>query len=255
MATAETVYNLISSLDTSGIEAFTTLFAYAGFNPEMVHDHFASIVSAKGISDSEFSSDMRALIALGALKGNYTAKNAKKISEEGKTKANSLYRKYDMKQGSLGDNKKAIILPRVLSAFPELTSRVILKVNDRNFGDNTNFLPRIIKNPVFPSLIPKTLEVNVRETLLYLYNVYSANQSLVINPNSGSFDNAFKTQKTYVYIAFNSSVPPEKTRIALFKSQLDEIVQAISSGKDLKVGTPPSNRVDAAQARSAINSI
>lgn len=254
MTTATSVYSLVSAANTTGIEEFTTLFAYEGFNPEMVHAHFARIMAAKGISDTEFVGDMRALITLGAMKGNYTLKNAGKISESGRAKADGLYKKYELKQGSLGDNKKAIILPRVLSAFPELTTKVILKVPPRDFGSHTASLPKFMKNPVFPSLVPKTLDNKVARTLLWLYTVYSAEQSLVISQQK-NLNDAYSAQKEYVTIAFNSSVPPEATRIDMFKAQVDDLTQAVSNMKDLALGDVPKDKVGAQETRSAINSV
>lgn len=254
MSTANSVYNMVASADTSGIEQFTTLFAYEGFNPEMVHEHFSKIISDKNISSEEFINDMRALITLGAMKGNYTLRNAGKISESGRAKADALYKKYQLKQGSLGNDKKAIILPRVLSAFPELTTKVIMKVPDRDFGSLTNKLPRFMKNPVFPALIPKKLDGDAVSTLLWLYSVYSAEQSLVISEIK-DLDKAFSTQKGFAVIAFNSNVPPEATRVRMFQAQVDEIVQAISNHKELNAGTVPSTRVGAAEMRTAISKL
>jgi len=254
MTSASSVYDLIASLDTSGVEEFSTLFAYEGFNPEMVHAHFAKIMTSKGISNQEFTDDMRALITLGAMKGNYTMRNSAKISEQGRSKADSLYKKYELKQGSLMGDKKAIILPRILSAFPELTTKVILKVPARDFGPKTAGLPKFMKNPVFPSLIPKAMNENAKHTLLWLYTIYSAEQSIVIAQEpKPDFATAYKTQKQFVNIAHNSTVPPEATRVSMFKGKLDEIVQAVSSHKDLKDGEIPEGKVGAQDMRSAIN--
>lgn len=254
MTTAADVYTLISTSDSSGMEEFTTLFAYEGFNPEMVHLHFAKLLDSKSISQEEFLKDMKALITLGAMKGNYTMRNAGKISEAGRTKADSLYKKYNMKQGSLGGDKKAIILPRVLSAFPELTTKVILKAPPRDFGIKTAKLPRVIKNPVFPSLLPKSLDSSAVATLLWLYTVYSAEQSIVISQEK-NFNAAFSIQKQFVTIAFNSSVPPEATRVKMLMGQIDEVVQAVSDFSGMTDGDVPANRVGAAEVRASITKL
>ncbi|ASU47550.1 nucleocapsid [Laurel Lake virus] len=254
MTSALSVYTMISAADTTGVEEFSTLFAYEGFNPEMIHSHFAKIMTEKGIGEMEFVNDMRALITLGAMKGNYTMKNAGKISEAGRTKADGLYKKYNMKQGSLGGDKKAVILPRVLSAFPELTTKVVLRTPPRDFGTRTTRLPKYIKNPVFPSLVPKTLQGDVAKTFLWLYTVYSAEQSLVISQEK-DFNAAFTAQKQFVTIAFNSSVPDETTRIGMFKAKLEDLVQAISDFKDFTDGEVPTNRSDARVARDAITTL
>jgi len=254
MASASSVYDMISGASTEGVDSFFVMFAYEGFNPEMVHAHFAGILASKGISNNEFIEDMRALITLGAMKGNYTLRNAGKISDVGRAKADSLYKKYILKQGGLGGDKKAIILPRVLSAFPEMTTKVIMKAPSRDFGTQTSFLPKIMKNPVFPSLVPKSLPGDCAQTLLYLYTVYSADQSLAISQVK-DFQEAFDVQKQFVTIAFNSSVPVEATRIKMLKAQMEEVIQAISSGKGIKVGCPPTVRADAAAMRTALNNI
>lgn len=253
-ATATSVYELVSGTATNGLEEFTTLFAYEGFNPEMIHAHFAKIINDDGITDQDFANDMRALITLGAMKGNYTLRNAGKISDAGKTKADGLYKKYKLKQGSLMGDKKAIILPRVLSAFPELTTKVILKVAPRDFGNRTSRLPKFMKNPVFPSLIPKSLDSSLVSTLLWLYTVYSADQSIVISSEK-NFEDAFANQKKYVTIAFNSSVPSEAVRISMFKAQIDDIVRALTDHSTLTVGEVPSNRVVPSNARTMISSL
>jgi hypothetical protein len=252
MSSASNVYDLVSSADSAGLEEFTTLFAYEGFNPEMVHKHFATVKEERGISDIEFIGDMRALITLGALKGNYTIRNSGKISDAGRDRADSLYSKYKLKVGSLGGDKKAVILPRILSAFPELTTKVIMHVEPRDFGLRTMKYPKFMKNPVFPAMIPKTLSSRVVSTFLYLYTVYSADQSLVISSEK-DFDAAFTVQRQFCTIAFNSSVPPESVRIKVFKTVKEDLLQAISDYKELTVGSPPSDRADAEGARIAID--
>lgn len=254
MSSASRTYKLISVADSTGVEAYTLLFAYAGFNPEMVHAHFDKILNDKGIGEAEFIDDMRALITLGALKGNYTLRNAGKISDEGRERADAMYKKYEMKQGSLSGDKKAIILPRVLSAYPELTTKVIMKTPPRDFGLRTSKLPNFMKNPVFASLIPKKLESNARQTLLWLYTVYSADQSLVISAEK-DFNIAYGVQSQFVTIAFNSSVPSEEMRTSIFKAALEEIVLAVNNHKDLTDGVVPQPKCSTTEMRAAINKL
>nr|QYF49531.1 MAG: nucleocapsid [Hubei sediment phenui-like virus 1] len=245
---------MVSTASIDEVGTFVSLFAYEGFNPELVHQHMMMIKNDMGISDNEFVKDMLALVTLGALKGNYTARNAAKISDEGRKKADDLYKRYKMKTGGLGGDKKAIILPRVMAAFPELTTRVIVKSPPRDFGTQTGFLPTIMKNPVFPTLVPQGMETGAAQTLLYLYTVYSADQSVAISQIK-DFDACFSTQRSYVTISFNSTVPPEATRISMIKKAKEVLVEAVSKGKSLKVGEPPSMRVDAAAMRKAIDAL
>lgn len=254
MTDVSKIYDMVSDAATTGVEDFLIQFAYEGFNPEMVWTHMKKIMDAKGISDQEFIKDMIAIITLGALKGNYTARNAAKISDAGRTKANALYKKYDMKMGSLGDERKAIILPRVMSAFPEMTSKIILKSPPRDFGEEMSFLPLIMKSPVFPTLIPKELPQPIIDVFLWLYALYSGYQTITISQIK-DLTKAISVQKPYIVISFNSKVPPRANRVKMFKSQIEELVQAISEAKNIVIGDPPVDRPDAKEVRTAINAL
>nr|QYF49560.1 MAG: nucleocapsid [Hainan phenui-like virus 7] len=254
MSSAEEIYAIISSTDASDIDEFVTLFAYDGFNPEKVHAHFADVLKRKSISSTTFINDMRALITLGALKGNYTRRNQGKMTDEGREAADELFSKYEMKMGALGEDRSAIILPRVLAAFPELTTKVIMKAPPRNFGHLTQGLPRIMKNPVFPALVPHSLDNSVARTFLWLYTVYSAEQSLQISQLT-VLEEAFTAQKQFVTIAFNSTCPKENTRIAMFKSAVDRLVKALEVSADITVGEVPTDRASPDKARKAIEAM
>jgi hypothetical protein len=252
--TASSVYDLVAGANSSGIDELFILFAYEGFNPEMVHEHFAKILTEKSITKDEYLKDLKALITLGAMKGNYTLRNAGKISDAGRAKADALYKKYNMKVGGLGTDRKAIILPRVLSAFPELTARIILKAPPRDFGTQTGHYPKIMKNPVFPALVPKTLPGRCARALLYLYCVYSAHQSLAISQEK-DYKAAFDAQMPFITIAFNSSVPPEKTRIAMLKGQKESLLKVLEDSVDLTQAAPAADKVTSAAFEKAVNEL
>jgi hypothetical protein len=245
------IYDMVSDADTSGVEDLIIAFAYEGFNPEMVWQHMKTIRDKKGIADIEFINDMRAIITLGVMKGNYTHRNAAKISDAGRDKADGLYKKYEMKVGSLGGDKKAIILPRVMSAFPELTTKIVLKAPPRDFGEETAFLPLIMKSPVFPTLIPKDLPQDVIDIFIWLYSLYSGYQTMAIS-QIGNLNDAIAVQRPYITISFNSHVPYGANRTKMFKAQINELVDAVSKSKDITNGDPPRRRVDARETRDAI---
>jgi len=245
---------MVSDAATTGVEDFLIQFAYEGFNPEMVWQHMKDVMATKGINDQEFLQDMVALITLGVLKGNYTARNAAKISDSGRKKADALYKKYNLKIGSLAGDKKAIILPRVMSAFPEMTTKIVLKSPPRDFGDETAFLPLVMKSPVFPTLIPKELPQPVIDVFLWLYALYSGYQTMVISQIK-NLEDAISVQKPFIVISFNSKVPPRDNRVKMFKAQIEDLTQAVSDAKGLTTGNPPANRVDAKAVRAAINAL
>lgn len=233
------------------ISSFIALFAYAGFNPEMVHDHFSRIRKEKDISMDDFLLDLKTIVVLGAMKGNYTTKNSGKISKEGKTKADDLYAKYQMKKGEVGADRRSITLPRVLSAFPEVTARIVLRCPDKNFGTRTTGLSKLIKSPVFAAIVPNSMDTKVKTYLLNLYNIYSAEQTLAISKVT-TFDEALEKQRQYTEIAHNSVVPSETMRIAIFKSSI-----ALLKG-DAEVGNRISemtSKITPAEMEQAITSL
>lgn len=231
------LYVTIASLavDDDQLREFSTLFAYSGFNPEMVHAHMAKIKAEKSIGDDAFNSDLMAIITLGALKGNVTTTNLNKMSDDGIAKAKALYSKYGMKMGSLGNDRRAITLPRVLSAFPELTTKVVIRLPSRYFGPKSSGFSAAIKNPVFASLVPSGLNLKVQTHLLEIHTIYAAEQTMVIS-NIKDFKEAFDKQMPYTLIAHRSSVPQEAMRIDLLtkleKNLASDIVAA--SGFDME---------------------
>lgn len=233
MTTATVIYDLVCKItpSTEDVNAFAALFAYAGFNPEMVHAHFAKIKEAKTIDDATFTKDLLTLITLGCVKGNYSEKNSKKVSDEGKKTADALYSKYQMKKGSVGTDVKAITLPRVLSAFPELTTKVVTRCPDKNYPGITSPLPRFIKNPVFAAMVPSSLDPKVKHALLVIYSCYTAEQTMAITAKTTApvkdFSDAYAKQTTYTEVAHNSSVPPEAIRVHKFKKALGAITEEV----------------------------
>jgi len=253
MSEVTQIHNLTMSLDVAAedVTQFVALFAYAGFNPEMVHEHFSKILKAKSISDSQFVSDIKTIIVLGAMKGNYTIKNSAKISEEGKKVADQLYATYQMKKGAVGAEKRSITLPRVLSAFPELTTKIVLKCPDRNYGTKTPILSKFIKNPVFAAMVPESLDSAVKAFFLELYNVYSAEQTVTIGKTK-DFKEAKEDQLQYTDIAHKSSYPTEAARIAMFKAALPLLKRDVANGVDI---VPSEMRITEAQLTAAVNAL
>jgi len=216
------------------LDEFVAIFAYAGFNPEMVHEHFSKIATEKKIELQELLKDIRVIITLGAMKGNYTIKNSAKISDKGKSTADGLYAKYQLKKGSVGNDRKSITLPRILSAFPELTAKIVLRCPDKNFGTRTGGLSKIIKSPVFAAILPQTLPANIKAFFLELYNIYCAEQTLTISSET-DFKLAFEKQMQFTDIAHHSSVPAESSRIELFKKSTDVLKQDVTFGLTIDI--------------------
>lgn len=232
MSQGTLVYDLIASMKVNEdeITSFCSLFAYEGFNPQMVHEHFAKIKNEKGIDDTAFKKDLMTLMVLGAMKGNYTEKNSSKISDEGKVTADNLYTKYSLKKGSVGKDKKAVTLPRILSAFPTLATKVVVRAPSRVFGPKSKDFPKVIMNPVFASLVPTSLPEETKKGLLKAYTTWSAEQTMALTKTS-DFAAAYDKQDQYTAIAHASSVPSEKMRVSVFLVFRVSIISCLSALK------------------------
>lgn len=199
---------------------FISMFMYQGFNPEMVHAHFAHIKHKKAISNEHFIADLRSLIIVGVMMGNYNDHNSGKIQESGKSAADALYVKYELHKGSVGTNKKAITLPRVLASFPIVTIRITLKCSSRNYNGvfSANALPHAMKTQVFPSVIPRTMRSDVLKVLLIASACYTTEQTITISNMKGEPKDIIKEQMKYTQVSFSSSVPSDRERETFFKT-------------------------------------
>lgn len=208
MSDIDTIDKLVSSISLKGIGEIAALFMYQGFSPEMVMEHLAKVKAEGNISDSDFQRDIQSLIIMGAVMGNYNEHNSGKISEEGKKKADTLMQKYGLKKGGIGSDKRQVNIPRLLAAFPIATTRVLMKCPSRSYTNafECNSLPTFLKNPVFPSLIPGSLDTILKAALSVVATCYSAEQTMALKKMTDA-SQAYEQQKQYTEIAFNSSRP------------------------------------------------
>jgi len=235
--------SLVSGIGLDGLSSLVPLFMYQGFNPEMVLKHFLEIKKSKGILDGEFQSDMLTLICLGVMSGNYTSNNKNKIDDKGRDKADALFTKYQMKIGSVGQDKKAVTLPRVLATFPILTSNVAMSDTcpEKNYPGGffaSENLPKALKTPVFPALIPAKAKDDIKKFLMIACCCYSADQSKAINPAHKAADakTIYQEQWQYVEISHQSSQPTQSMReihIKTMKLEYTDIVKVVEKYKSL----------------------
>jgi len=210
---------LIEDMDVQSIDDFASFFMYQGFSPQLVFDHLAKIKREKSIGEDEFKLDVKAIIVMGVIMGNYNDHNSNRISTDGKAKGDQLIEKYKLKKGRIGKDRKDVNVPRILAAFPIVSSKVAMCAAVRQYGDefSTSYLPKCLKAPVFPALVPRQIEIDVRSALLVLSNAYSSEQTIAISPIKDPLE-AYNKQKNYTRISNSSSVPPEDKRIAYIKT-------------------------------------
>jgi hypothetical protein len=212
-----TVKGLVEKMDVDGIGALIALFMYQGFSPEMVFQHLAKVVSEGSITNAEFQSDMKALIIIGVVMGNYNSNNSQKISDEGKVKGDALMTKYKLKMGGVGKEKKAVNIPRILAAFPIITSKVALSCPARNYGGafNADLLSPSMKTPVFPALVPRSSSPSTK-IILAASNAYAAEQTMAISGQTNA-NNAYMGQVKFTTISNESPVPNSRERSSYIK--------------------------------------
>lgn len=220
MSDASAIRALIADLTPGDLTSLIAIFSYQGFNPEMVMKHLSEVKKSKAISDENFKKDMTALICLGCITGNYTGKNKDKRDEKGTAKADELFALYGLKMGSVGTDKRAITLPRILLTFPIMTHKVMMQCPERNFSGpfSSSQLPQVMKNAVFPALIPTDLKVSLKIALLNAYCGYTCDQTKAINEKvkGQSPQELFSTQYAYVDVGHKSPEPTDAERKKYF---------------------------------------
>lgn len=219
MSELELLNDLVSSLDSDGLENIASLFAYQGFSVELVLSHLNQVKKQKNISDSNFKMDMRTLLVASIMMGNVTANNIQKISDKGKKTIDELLLKCGIKKGSISSDRKAITLPRLAATFPIQISKFQLSIQEKNYNNelNASILPKCFKVSIFPSLIPKTMKKELQHALLVISNAYSTEQSLAISKNK-EISTVYKKQWEFTNIGLNSPMPKESDRISHIKT-------------------------------------
>jgi len=241
MSDTSVIQSLVGSMDIGEIGDIIQYFLYQGFSPEMVLKHLAQIKEKGNISNSEFLREIKTMIVIGIIMGNYNDNNSNKISDEGKAKGDALLTKYQMKRGSVGKDKKAITIPRVLATFPIQTTKILSKAGAKNYNDAFGciVLPTFMKSGVFPSVIPMSLPAVSKKVLLTASACYTAEQSMAIS-NISDAKEAFNAQKNYTEVSHNSSVPTASERATFFATLIfdyDALSQVIKNFSKI-IGQP-----------------
>lgn len=219
----ERIFKLISEKDVSTLKAETfDIFRYQGFNPEKIVSTILKVKEEKRMSDAELSDDIFLMIAIGVIKGNVTDNNKSKMSEKGQTSLSALQSKYGIKYGG-GKNQPAetITFPRVVATFPDVAIKMIPILGAKEFPGGpfvSERLPSFMKLNVFPSIIPKTLEIKAREFILKACLCYSVDQTVALSTTKKDTKALLALQQQFVMLSYNSPVAVHAARISTFKS-------------------------------------
>lgn len=218
MSDNQEILNLVNSLGLTDIADVAQQFLYQGFSPEMVLRHLAKIKKEKNISNVDFQRDIKTILAIGVVMGNFNDHNSGRIADEGKTIGEGLFTKYAMKKGSIGNEKKAVTIPRMLATFPIVTTKIMIQIGPKSYNNHfyCSSLPNFMKSGVFPSLIPSELSAPVKAVLMTISTCFTTEQSMVIS-NLKDAVSTFELQKKFTVVSHQSTVPSEEERVAFFK--------------------------------------
>jgi len=222
-AELDSLLSLISKGDITALKSEDfDQFQYQGFDPMRIVQSLLKVKKDENVDDNQFKADVYQMIAIGIIKGSVNDHNLTKMSDAGKVSINNLLKKYDIqKGGGRGKAASVITFPRVMATFPDIAVRMVSVIGAKEFNGGpmlSSRLPQYMKVQVFPSVIPRNLNVNVKQMLLMANLCYTIDQSTQISQIQ---DPDLKTlaakQGNFTVIGHQSPVPNSVTRLSVFK--------------------------------------
>lgn len=143
------------------------------------------------------------------------------MSDSGKTELREMIAKYGIKMGGgQGLASNVITFPRVMAAFPDIAVRLVSVVGPKVFSGGpmgSSRLPEYMQVQVFPAVIPRDLDSDVKTTLMVASLCYSIDQTIQISQMQGpNLKELSATQSNFTNISHRSPVPAEDVRKKVF---------------------------------------
>jgi len=219
------VLDMNSDSSVKIIEEAINLFAYDGFDPEVVYKHFIIMKAELKCKMVELKNDLLLLLTVGHMKGNINGSNIRGLNSGARFAFKKLVERWALAL-KVDDKKYDITLPRIILAFPREVT-YIAKRHTKNYAGpfHSSQLPWYIKTSVFPSLVPAGISTHLY--FLVAATLYSCDQTLALRKDKTTAMTAedrsalFNKQFGYTMIAFNSTVVSEEKRIAFCKDVLE----------------------------------
>lgn len=221
-ADVDRVLNLISSKDIETLKSEDfEIFQYQGFDPIKLATALLKIKKDKNISDNDFSADVFKMVAIGMIKGSVNEHNKSKMSDAGQASVSSLNERYGIKLGGgRGQGSSVITYPRVMATFPDIAVRMTKVIGGKEFRGGpllSTRLPEFMKIQVFPSLIPKNINRDVKSMLMAACLCYSIDQTVQISRmDKPDLKQLASSQGNFVMIGHQSPVPADPVRRTVF---------------------------------------
>jgi len=239
--------DMTSEANNKLIEETIDLFAFDGFDPEVVYKHFIIVKTELKCKMVELKADLVTLLTIGHLKGNINQNNIKGLSKEAKHVFKNLVSRWALAL-KVEDKKLDVTIPRIVLAFPREVTMIAKKHKKEYAGPfHSSQLPWYMKTSVFPSLVPAG--INSHMHFLVAGTLYACDQSMALRKDklvvmtSDQRMDLFSRQLAFTMTAFNSSVVPEEQRIAFCKdvlkihediAKIPKILAKIKLGTDLE---------------------
>jgi hypothetical protein len=195
-------------------------FEFQGFTPEKT---VASLISTKlkmNLVDDAFHDDIITMVGIGIMKGNVTTKSKNRMSPEGKAEFEVLEKRYGIAEKAMGKASTVITIPRMVSAYAGLAVRMVSKLGPKKYPGKSfksEFLPPPLQLSCFPSVIPKSLNKEIKEFLMIAALGYSMDLTITVKriEDQNEITKQISEQRRFVDLAHNSSIPVENSRISL----------------------------------------
>lgn len=243
----DTLIQLVNSGDIEALKAEEfEQFQYQGFDPYKIVESLIKAKLAKSVTNDDFLKDLFTMVAVGLIKGNVNDHNIKKMSEKGQADLRAIISKYEIRKGGgQGLASGIITFPRTMATFPDVAVRMTSVVGGKEFRGGpmgSSRLPSYMQVQVFPAIIPKDLNGDIKKALLAASLSYSIDQTIQIsrlqNPDVSAIA---ASQSNFVNINHNSPVPKHEVRQKVFKSlplvKDYQLILAVLSDYKLKIDT------------------
>lgn len=241
-ADIERLIQLVNEGDVQSLKAQEfEQFQYQGFDPYKIVNTLLKIKNDKGITDVNFQKDVFTMVAIGMIKGSVNEHNMTKMSDEGKLDLKNLISKYGIKMGGgKGQSSGIITFPRVMATFPDVAIRLVPIIGCKEFRGGpleSTRLPEFMQVQVFPAIVPKDIDGDVKRMLLTASLCYSIDQSIQISEmKSPDLKAIAAIQGNFTNVGNNSPVPSAAVRKTVFNTldlsgSYDKIAAVLSDYK------------------------
>lgn len=220
----ERIIQLVNTGDVESLKASEfEQFQYQGFDPFKIVSALLSIKTNKNISDGDFTKNVFTMVAVGMIKGSVNEHNINKMSDAGKTDLRDIISKYGIKMGGgRGQPSGVITFPRVMATFPDIAIRLVKIIGPKEFRGGplgSTRLPSYMQVQVFPAIIPKDVDLDIKKILLTASLCYSIDQSVQISQlQSPDLMQLSAAQSNFINVGNNSPVPSDDIRKQVFNS-------------------------------------